>query len=68
MVPLHSIVDSLCVFMPVKTMLEFSTGLTSGLLGMNKYYGSGFANPGRGSALFVGSHHVYVARDDLCSS
>lgn len=46
--------------MPIKTMLEFSTVLTSGLFGVNKYYGSGFANPRRGSALFVGSHHVYM--------
>ncbi len=46
--------------MPIKTVVEFFTVLTSGLFGMNKYYGSGVANPRRGSALFVGSHHVYI--------
>jgi hypothetical protein len=35
--------------------------LTSGLFGMNKYYGAGIANPRRGSAPFVGSHHFYAA-------
>ncbi|MFT7245158.1 MAG: hypothetical protein ACI82A_002523, partial [Candidatus Azotimanducaceae bacterium] len=49
---------------PIKIMLEFSTVLTSGLFGMNKYNSSGPANPRRGLALFVGCHHVYASQSN----